>query len=644
MLVQRLSAIAVCSALLTACSTNNTARQANIPVADPLNSRVTHTTTYITRDGEKMTAAAYKKKQQQEQKLAAQRRQWEQEHTRRQQEAQQEYEVEKQRIARQKYHEKWKADQLRKAQAKLDAEKLRLTKLKYQREWEAKQEAAKLARQEREIQQRQMAQQRAAEQQRQQQAAAQQRAEQQRQQQLLAQKRAKYHAEYQQQQAQRQQQVTQRRPTQHVNLQPATTTAAYRGPGRYTRLPDTVASNLRLRGVSERGMSAYIRPASGRGPAILTAAADTPRNPASTMKLVTTYAALGTLGPNYRWPTELYTNGRIVGGTLHGDVIIKGYGNPDLDESDLRQMLTVLRNKGVRNIAGNLVTDLNYFQIPYERPGAFDGRAQASYNAQPEALLYQGRGSNYKFRSLAKKVRRSSGKSPNNKLARGDLNTNLFGAFWKVWVGQLNGNIQGDLKRGSTPQGAQLVFRHQSKPLREIVRTVNKDSNNVMARQIMLTLGAEVMGAPGTPQKGAAAIGRFLESRGLRFPELRIENGSGLSRIAKISSRNLGEMLVNAYNSPWRNDYMNSLPVLGVDGTLKNRMRRSGLAGRGRFKTGTLRNVRGLAGYVQAADGQTYVLSILHNDPKARSKARNAHDELVKWTYYGPRSNFASSQ
>ncbi len=137
-------------------------------------------------------------------------------------------------------------------------------------------------------------------------------------------------------------------------------------------------------------------------------------------------------------------------------------------------------------------------------------------------------------------------------------------------------------------------------------------------------------------------ISRFLNSRGLNFPELRIENGSGLSRVSRISARHLGEMLINAYNSPWRNDYVNSLAILGVDGTLRNRMKKSGIAGRGHFKTGTLRNVRGLAGYVQAANGQTYVVSILHNDRKARSKARNAHDELVKWIYWGARDRFAS--
>lgn len=455
------------------------------------------------------------------------------------------------------------------------------------------------------------------------------------------------HQQRNQQQPQRVQQTyAQRRHTQapSAGVQRFQTAAArvYNGQGKYKRLPDVVATKLKLRGVSEHGMSAYVRDASGRAPALLTAKADTPRTPASTIKLVTSYAALGILGPNYRWPTELYTTGQISGGTLHGDVIIKGYGDPDFREPDFLRLLQVLRSKGVNSIKGNLVVDNSYFRIPNANPGAFDGKPKASYNAIPEAVLYNERGGCYEFRNLAGKIQKVCPVMPKSGHQYNALNTNLYGGFWKLWVGQLRGQMQGAFRRGNTPANARLVHTHYSKPLRNIMRRVNKKSNNVMTRQIMLSLGAKQMGAPGTPQKGAQAVGRFLESRGLRFPELRIENGSGLSRVAKISARHLGEMLVDAYNSPYRNDLMQSLAVLGVDGTLRNRMKKSGLAGRGKFKTGTLRNVRGLAGYLHAADGKTYVVSILHNDPRARRKARGAHDALIKWVYQGSRNQFAS--
>lgn len=100
-------------------------------------------------------------------------------------------------------------------------------------------------------------------------------------------------------------------------------------------------------------------------------------------------------------------------------------------------------------------------------------------------------------------------------------------------------------------------------------------------------------------------------------------------------------MLIDAYNSPYRNHFIQSLAVVGRDGTVRNRLKRSPVRGRAQMKTGTLRNVRAIAGYVQAADGQTYALSILHNDPKARSKARSAHDDLIEWTFNGGRQGYA---
>ena len=222
-----------------------------------------------------------------------------------------------------------------------------------------------------------------------------------------------------------------------------------------------------------------------------------------------------------------------------------------------------------------------------------------------------------------------------------DLNANLFGDFWRIWVGEMGGSMGGGLQIQPMSGGAQLVHTHLSAPLRDIIVEINKDSNNVMARQLLLAVGAKQFGAPGTTQKGAAAVGQWLESRGLHFNNLRIENGSGLSRVERISAREMGEMLVDVYNSPYRDDLMRSMAVLGVDGTVKNRLKN--LAGRGKFKTGTLRDVRALAGYLNAADGQTYVVSLLHNDANIRATAKEVHDDLVEWVYYGSRSNFASN-
>lgn len=410
----------------------------------------------------------------------------------------------------------------------------------------------------------------------------------------------------------------------------------YRGPGRLNQLPDVVASSLQLRGFSEFNLGAYVRPVNGGQP-VLAANADIPRNPASTMKLVTSYAALGVLGANYRWPTELYVTGNQIGDTLQGDVVIKGYGDPEFGEAGFRELLQALRARGIRQVAGNFIIDKTHFNVPYQP--SIDGKDGASYNAQPEALLYNERGSCYEIRNQAGQVQRVCPIPPRNSE---DLNVNLFGNFWRIWVGEMGGNLLGGLQIQPTPAGAQLLHTHYSPPLREVLLDINKDSNNVKARQVLLSMGAKQFGAPGTTQKGAMAVGQFLESRGLHFGSLKIENGSGLSRVERISSREMGEMLVDAYNSPYRDDLLRSMAVLGVDGTVKGRMKH--LAGRGRFKTGTLRDVRALAGYLTAANGQTYVVSLLHNDANIRASAKEAHDTLVEWVYAGGQSNYAQAQ
>jgi D-alanyl-D-alanine carboxypeptidase/D-alanyl-D-alanine-endopeptidase (penicillin-binding protein 4) len=410
----------------------------------------------------------------------------------------------------------------------------------------------------------------------------------------------------------------------------------YRGPGKLNRIPDGIASSLRLRGLPEENLGAYVRPVNGAQP-LLVAYADVPRNPASTMKLVTSYTALGVLGPTYRWPTEIYIAGNMAGDTLQGDVIIKGYGNPNFGEQDFRQLLQALRAQGIRNIAGNFVIDKSYFNVPPQ--AAIDGNAGADYNAQPEALLYNERGSCFEMRNKAGQVERMCPIKPRN---GSDLNANLFADFWRIWVGEMGGSLNGGLQVQAVPGGAHLVNTQYSAPLRDIIVEINKESNNVKARQLLLSAGAKQFGAPGTTQKGAGAVGQWLESRGLHFSNLRIENGSGLSRVERISTREMGEMLIDAYNSPYRDDLMRSMAVLGTDGTVKNRLKN--LAGRGKFKTGTLRDVRALAGYLTAANGQTYVVALLHNDANIRATAKEAHDELVEWVYYGAQNNVASAQ
>ena len=446
-------------------------------------------------------------------------------------------------------------------------------------------------------------------------------------------------------------------------------------------LPYGVRTKLNAAKLNSHAMSAYVTEVNSQRP-LLGHQEQTSRVPASVMKLITSYAALGTLGPNYRWPFDVMTNGVIRNGTLQGDLILKGYGSPEFNQTALRKVLQGIKQKGIRNVNGRVVFDNSYFNVGNQP--SFDGKSQSAYNAQPDALLYNERISSFQVRARGKKVHVSTttpthnmkivnrmkkvrrGCRPRIGVSRQGAQTvvtfsgkfssrcgtrsysrvisrpaeMIYGAMKAMWKRDVGGTLRTQFVVARAPANARPLLRTHSRTLAEILPTIDKDSNNVMARQVMLTIGARVKGQ-GTQRGGATAIGEWLASRGLHFPELRIENGSGLSRYARITARHVGDLLVDAYRSPYRNILMQSLAVAGVDGTMKRRLKGSRVRGRGFFKTGTLRDVRSIAGYVKAADGKTYVMAILHNDPRARSRALAAHDKLIEWVYSGGREQVA---
>ncbi|MEH6457126.1 MAG: D-alanyl-D-alanine carboxypeptidase/D-alanyl-D-alanine-endopeptidase, partial [Cocleimonas sp.] len=446
-------------------------------------------------------------------------------------------------------------------------------------------------------------------------------------------------------------------------------------------LPHGVRTKLNAAKLNTHGMSAYVKAVNSPRP-LLGHQEQTSRVPASVMKLITSYAALGTLGPNYRWPLDVMTNGVVRNGTLKGDLIIKGYGSPEFNKVELRKVLQGIKRKGIRNVSGRVLFDNSYFNVGKEP--SFDGKSQSAYNAQPDALLFNERINSFQVRAKGKRVHVSTttpthnlkivnrmkktrrGCRPRIRVSRNGVQTvvtfsgrfsrrcgtrtysrvisrpaeMIYGAMQAMWKRDVGGNLRTHFAVGRAPANAKPLLRTHSRTLAEILPTIDKDSNNVMARQVMLTIGAKMKGQ-GTQRGGAEAIGDWLVSRGLNFPELRIENGSGLSRHARISARHVGDLLMDAYRSPHRNVLMQSLAIAGVDGTMKRRLKGSRVRGRGFFKTGTLRDVRSIAGYVKAADGKTYVMAILHNDPRAKSRALAAHDKLIEWVYSGGREQVA---
>jgi D-alanyl-D-alanine carboxypeptidase/D-alanyl-D-alanine-endopeptidase (penicillin-binding protein 4) len=168
------------------------------------------------------------------------------------------------------------------------------------------------------------------------------------------------------------------------------------------------------------------------------------------------------------------------------------------------------------------------------------------------------------------------------------------------------------------------------------VRDINKFSNNVMARQLFLSLGADTFGMPGTSEKSARAIQQWLDRKGLAFPELVLENGSGLSRTERISARHLGELLTAAYRSPVMPELMASLPLVAVDGTMRKRLREAGVAGQAHIKSGSLDGVKSIAGYVLDAQGRRMVVVCIVNHPGANAAAGALQDTLLRWVYQRP--------
>ncbi len=442
-------------------------------------------------------------------------------------------------------------------------------------------------------------------------------------------------------------------------------------------LPPPVAQALADAGIPENNVGVFVQDTSESRP-LLALNAEWAMSPASTMKLVTTYAGLELLGPAYTWKTEVYRDGELDGDTLKGNLIIKGGGDPHLTEEDFWLLLRRLRQQGLRHIRGDLVLDQSRFGVDEGDPGAFDGEPYKAYNVLPQALMAGFQVVNFRLlpdpeRQTVKIV--ADPQSPRLKIvnrlklngggcdawsakvsedgdgvsvsfdgglsaACGERGTHLRvfsntahldALFRQLWQ-EAGGSLSGKTRVGAVPDGAVLLAAAPSHPLAEIVRDINKFSNNTMARSLFLTLGAEASGAPGTPANAAAAVHCWLAAKELEFPELVLKNGSGLSRAERISAGHLGELLLAAWRSPVMPEYVSSLPVTALDGTMKKRLREEFVARMAHVKTGTLDGVKAIAGYVRDVRGHYLAVVFLINDPRA-SLGGKAQDALLDWVY-----------
>jgi D-alanyl-D-alanine carboxypeptidase/D-alanyl-D-alanine-endopeptidase (penicillin-binding protein 4) len=209
----------------------------------------------------------------------------------------------------------------------------------------------------------------------------------------------------------------------------------------------------------------------------------------------------------------------------------------------------------------------------------------------------------------------------------------VYGTFQALWR-ELGGDLKGQLQTGQVAAGQKPFDIFRSQPLAELIRGMNKYSNNVMTKQLLLTLAAEKQGVPGSFAKGRAVIQEWLAAKNLIFPELIIDNGAGLSRDTRISAQSMGWLLLAAYDSPYFPELLASLPIAALDGTLQKRFRGEALTGRVRLKTGTINDVKSIAGYVMARSGRRFIITALQNYQGVhQGPGTEVQNVLLRWLF-----------
>ncbi len=462
-------------------------------------------------------------------------------------------------------------------------------------------------------------------------------------------------------------------------------------------LPATVSQELKKAHIPQSSIAVEVREV-GKHASLISLNTQRAMNPASTMKLLTTFAALDLLGPAYTWKTEAWIEGDLKDGVLSGNLVLKGYGDPKFTIEQFWLWLGELRARGLREIRGDLVLDRSYFDLPAYDPGKFDNDPARAYNVSPDALLLNFNTLRLRYMPDGNSLRIVSeppldGVTLDNRLAangdqincdnwddqfsvqpagdsvvlQGDYpvgcgerehnlsvlpHTRYVGALFRAVWKELGGTLRGNERDGMADSNARLFSTHRSEPLCAIIRDINKFSNNVMARQLFLTLGeagpalaaqtsaqtdpnAGFNSHPLSIERSVFTIQSWMARNQMDFKEVVLENGAGLSRIERISAAHMAQLLQQAYDHPLSAELQSSLPILGVDGSVKRRLRESPAASHAHLKTGTLEGVKTIAGYVRSDSGKEWIVVFFINNPYAQ-RGQDAQDALIEWVQQQP--------
>jgi serine-type D-Ala-D-Ala carboxypeptidase/endopeptidase (penicillin-binding protein 4) len=450
-------------------------------------------------------------------------------------------------------------------------------------------------------------------------------------------------------------------------------------------LPQSIADALAAAQLPLGSLSVVVAPLGG-GADLLRIEADRASAPASVMKLPTTLAALEMLGPAFRSSVQLWSAAPQQADRLRGDLVVRGRGHVEFGFSDLEALLAKLRAQGIREIEGDIVIDRSYFSPQRMDVGVpqFDESPEFRYNIIPDAMMVNQNLITLHISSNENEVRLLSVPALPNVMVKSELSLNdarcadwedswkipqptisangamtltLQGAFPKnctrveeinaldrdgwiegairsVWTQRLGGAWAGRVRAAALVEaGARKLAEQHSRLANALVRDANKSSDNAITRTLFLQLGVGyAQGSEPSLLASERRMRTWLRGIGIDHSKIVFENGSGLSRTERIPAAQLAKLLQYAASSPWSHEFIASLPIAGIDGTMRNRLLNSAAKGKARVKTGTLRDVVSVAGYVPDANGKMYVVVAMVNDPRASHRvARPVVDALIDW-------------
>ena len=446
-------------------------------------------------------------------------------------------------------------------------------------------------------------------------------------------------------------------------------------------LPGPLEKQIKRFNLSRNSLSLEVREMDS-GRTVLSMNGNRPRNPASVIKILTSLSALEMLGPHFLWQTKYYLDGNLRDGVLNGDLVIAGSGDPFVTVDRFWHQVNNLRQRGIHTITGDLVIDNSLFQVPPHDPSAFDNRPSRLYNVGPDAAIINFSATRFVIQPVNGKIQifadppmagleikntvsGADGKCQNRNAGwkygiehkQGKIIASFSGTYrkrcgqhsisravtsnpdytWRLfkylWE-QHGGTIQGQYRIGQVPESALELFTYPSEPLADIVTSINKYSNNVMSRNLFLTLDAQVENQPATIEGARAQLLRWLTVSGIPTEGLYVDNGSGLSRETRVTGSTLSAILAHAWKSNYRPEFLSSLSLSALDGTMRKRLKDSGLQGRARIKTGLLNGVRSMAGYVHARSGKHYsVVLMIESGQVTYSIGNEIQDALLQWIY-----------